>query len=92
MSTVKIPLDQAIKFISEGVEQALASRIKEAVAIQAEKIVEEVAKDLTKGIKSSLKAYEEAKTGEIMITLNIVSLKSVEGSLIKEEKSITFPD
>lgn len=97
MSTVKMPLGQVINFISEGIEQTLASRIKEAVALQAEKIVEEVAKDLAKGIKSSLEAFEEAETGKIIVTLNITSprdstdyLSAIEKAVLSGHKSPPF--
>jgi len=49
--TVDMSLDSAIAYISKGVGAALEEKIKDALRPHAEKVVEEVAKELCRNLK-----------------------------------------
>jgi hypothetical protein len=71
MITTKLPLDSAIAHISKGVGMALEEKIKAALMPHAEKVVDEVAKDLCKNLKANLSSYTEYSDFSVRIALVI---------------------
>lgn len=66
-----LDLNDAIGHIAKGVGTALEEKIKAALMPHAEKVVEEVAKQLCRNLKANLDSYRDHVHGDVKISLTI---------------------
>ena len=69
--TVNMPLPNALDMLDKGIEDALESAIKDKLMYHAEFVVQQVAANMAKNLKASLKHYEHSLNGDVNIAIVI---------------------
>ncbi len=72
MAGAQLPIESVVKYIDDGVAQELKSRIKSALMVHAEEVVEQVATELCKDLKLNMQGYYDYRQlPGISLTLNV---------------------
>ena len=68
---IRMPIENIIEHISNSIGATLEQKIKEALMLHTEKVVEEVATQLCHNLKTRIESYSEDYNRNVIVTLRI---------------------
>lgn len=75
IDTIKLSLGNAVDYIAKGVHQELRNRIKAALMVTAEAVVDEAVDLLVKDLEMNLRQFYQPENQDVVVQLFINGVK-----------------